>query len=334
VTISCLRRKLGYMLDVHRLRLLRELSRQGTIAATARACSLTPSAVSQQLAVLEREAGAPLYFRDGRRLVLTEAAQVLVEHTERVLAELERARANVAALTSTVRGALRLAAFPTAARALAAEAIARCRAAHPDLRVRLSEQETVDAVDALRGGRIDVALVYEYSLLPAVREPAVETEPLLTEPLLLALPPGLAGELADGDGSLELASLADQPWVAASQDDAMHAILARACAAAGFTPRLDFTSSDYTVIFALVAAGLGVSIVPRLALESMSAEIELREVADLELTRTVSVAVRAGSRRTPQIAAIVDALREVATDVVTSAESAASTSGEPHDRGT
>jgi DNA-binding transcriptional LysR family regulator len=319
------------MLDVHRLRLLRELSRQGTIAATARACSLTPSAVSQQLAVLEREAGAPLYFRDGRRLVLTEAAQVLVEHTEHVLAELERARADVAALTSTVRGVLRLAAFPTAARALAAESIARCRALHPDLRVRLSEQETVDALDALRGGRIDVALVYEYSLLPAVREPAVETEPLLTEPLLLALPPGLAKDLPDGP--LELASLADQPWVAASKDDAMYTILARASAAAGFAPVPDFTSSDYTVIFALVAAGLGVSIVPRLALESMSAEIELREVADLGLTRTVSVAVRAGSRRTPQIAAIVDALHEVA-DAVTSGGPAGSTSREPHDRGT
>ncbi|MGH3758419.1 LysR family transcriptional regulator [Actinophytocola sp.] len=299
------------MLDVYRLRLLRELARHGTIAAAAYACSLTPSAVSQQLAVLEREAGTPLYFRDGRRLVLTEAARVLVEHTETVLAELERARANVAALTSTVRGVLRLAAFPSAARALAAEAIARCRAAHPDLRVRLSELETTDSVEALRGGRIDIALVHEYSLLPAVREPAVETEKLVTEPLLIALPPGLTG----GEGPLELASLADQPWIAASKDDALHVMLARACAAAGFEPRLDFTSSDYTVIFALVSAGLGVSIVPRLALESMAAEIELREVADLELTRTVSAAVRTGSRRAPQIATMLAALREVAGEL-------------------
>lgn len=298
------------MLDVHRLRLLRELAGQGTIAAAARSCSLTPSAVSQQLAVLEREVGMPLYFRDGRRLVLTEAAWVLVDHTENVLAELERARASVAELTSTVRGVLRLAAFPTAARALAAAAIARCRAAYPDLRVRLSEQETTDAVEALRGGRIDVALVYEYSLLPAVRERAVEVEPLLTEPLLVALPADRAGA-----GPIELASLADQPWIAASQDDALHAMLARACAAAGFAPRLDFISSDFTVIFALVQAGLGVSIVPRLALESMSAEIELREIADLELTRTVSVAVRTGSRRGPQIAAMLDALREVANEL-------------------
>ncbi|MGH2952178.1 MAG: LysR substrate-binding domain-containing protein, partial [Solirubrobacterales bacterium] len=108
---------------------------------------------------------------------------------------------------------------------------------------------------------------------------------------------------------------ADQPWIAASKDDALHAMLARACAAAGFEPRLDFTSSDYTVIFALVSAGLGVSIVPRLALESMATAIELREVADLELTRTVSVAVRTGSRRAPQIAAMLTVLREVAGEL-------------------
>lgn len=299
------------MLDVHRLRLLRELALHGTIAATARSCSLTPSAVSQQLAVLTRDVGAPLYFRDGRRLVLTEAAQVLVEHTERVLAELERARAGVAELTSTVRGVLRLAAFPTAARALAAPAIARCRAAHPDLRLRLSEQEVDEAVEALRGGRVDVALLYEYSLLPRLRVAAVEIEPLVTEPLLLALPAGLRS----GDGPLDLASLADLPWIAADQDDALRTMLERACEVAGFVPRLDFTSTDYTVIFALVQASLGVSIVPRLALESMSADIELREIAAMDLTRTVSVAIRTGSGRDPRIAAVLDAVRAVAAEL-------------------
>ena len=299
------------MLDVHRLRLLRELARHGTIAATARSCSLTPSAVSQQFAVLTREVGTPLYFRDGRRLVLTEAARVLVDHTERILAELERARAGVAELTSTVRGVRRLAAFPTAARALVAPAIARCRAAHPDLRLRLSEQETDEAVEALRAGRVDVALLYEYSLLPGFRDEALEIEPLLTEPLLLALPP----DPPLGEGPLDLASLANLAWIAADQDDALHTLLERACEAAGFAPRLDFTSSDYTVIFALVQAGLGVSIVPRLALESTSADIELREIAGLPLTRTISMAVRTGTTHDPSIAAILDALRASAADL-------------------
>lgn len=295
------------MLDVHRLRLLRELSRQGTIAAAARTCSLTPSAVSQQLALLQREVGTPLFFREGRRLVLTEAAVVLVEHTEQVLADLEHARASVAALGSTVHGVLRLAAFPSAARALAAPAIAHCRSEHPDLRVRLSELQTTEAIEAVRGGHVDLALIYEYSLLPRVREPAVRIEPLVTEPLLLALPPDLTG----ARGPLPLASLADRPWIAAHQDDALRTMLEHACAIAGFTPRLDFTSSDYTVIFALVQAGLGVSIVPRLALEAISADLELREIADLELTRTISIATRTGSDPDPRIATMRAALHTV-----------------------
>lgn len=296
------------MLDVHRLRLLRELARHGTIAAAARSASLTPSAVSQQLSLLEKEVGAPLFFRDGRRLVLTEAAEVLVEHTEGVLAALEQASASVAALTSTVRGVLRVAAFPTAARALVASAIARCRSLHPDLRVLLSEHETAEAVSDLVGGRVDVALIYEYSLLSSVRERGVEVVPLLTEPLLLALPEGFVA----GDGPVELASLADSPWIAAGRDDALRVVLERACGLAGFVPRLDYASSDYTVIFALVQAGLGVSMVPRLALESLSADVSLREIGDFSLSRTVSVAVRSGSRRRPPIAAMVSSLIEFA----------------------
>lgn len=300
------------MLDVHRLRLLRELSRNGTIAATARACSLTPSAVSQQLSLLAREVGLPLFVRDGRRLMLTEAARVLVEHTERILADLERARADVAELTSTVRGVLRLAAFPTAARVLVPSAIARCRAAHPDLRVQLFEQQTEESIADLLAGRADVALIYEYNVLPTVRDPGVEMDALVTEPLLAALPAGLL----DGDGPIALDDLAEQPWIAAHRDDALRSVLERACGLAGFEPRLDYTSSDYTVIFALVEAGLGVSLVPRLALESMSTDIELREIADVDLSRTVSATVRAGSRRSPPIAAVLGSLRQVADELV------------------
>lgn len=152
--------------EVRRLRLLRELAAHGTIAAAAQACHLTPSAVSQQLGLLEREVGTPLLLRDGRRVVLTEAARVLVAHTERVLAELEEARAQVAGLTGEVRGTVRLGAFPSAAVALAAPAIAACRAEHPDLRIVLDETEPDESVDALRHHACDVALVYEYNLLP------------------------------------------------------------------------------------------------------------------------------------------------------------------------
>jgi DNA-binding transcriptional LysR family regulator len=127
------------MLEPRRLRLLRELASRGTIAATAEACGYTPSGVSQQLALLEREVRMPLLVREGRRVALTEAARVLVDHAERVLAELEAAEAALAGLGGSVRGTVRLAAFPTAAAAFVPAAIARCRAEHPDLRVILSE---------------------------------------------------------------------------------------------------------------------------------------------------------------------------------------------------
>lgn len=297
------------MLEVRRLRLLRELARHGTIAATAEACSLTPSAVSQQLSLLEREVRAPLLVREGRRLVLTEAARILVGHTERVLAELERATAEVAALDVTVRGRVRLASFPSVAGSLAAPAIAACRRAHPDLRVLLSESEPEAAVDALRGHRVDVALVYEYNLLPRLAADGVELLPLLREPLLLAVPPGHG---ADGPGPRTLLDFREERWIAPESDGALRQVLVRACQSAGFDPQLDYASDDYTVILALVQAGLGVSLLPRLAAEQLTAEVELHPVDGLELTRGVSAAVRAGSGAVPAQAALVRALRQAA----------------------
>lgn len=283
----------------------------GTIAATATACSLTPSAVSQQLSLLEREVGAALLVRDGRRLVLTEAARVLVEHVERILAELEQAKASVSELTGTVRGVLRLSAFATAARSLVPGAIAQCGRQHPDLRVRLSEQETSEALVALQAGGVDVALIYEYNLLPEVSDPGLELAALATEPLVAALPPGTS----EGPGPLPLSALRAEPWIAPHSDTSLRSALERACGVAGFAPDLAYTSDDYTVILALVQAGLGVSLVPRLALESVSPDIELRPVVEPELTRTVSAAVRAGSGRSRSIAAMLDALRQAAGDL-------------------
>jgi DNA-binding transcriptional LysR family regulator len=295
------------MLEVRRLRLLRELAARGTIAATAEACSLTPSAVSQQLAALEREVRTPLLIRDGRRLMLTEAAQVLVEHTERILAELEEAEASIAGLAGEVRGVTRLAAFPTAASSLVASAIATCHADHPDLRVLLEEQETDEALPALKAGRIDVALVYEYNLLPDRADPGIRLVPLVREKLLLVLPPAMKA-----DNPLTLGALRSESWVAPDSDTALRTALWRACGLAGFEPRLHYTSDDYTVMLALVQAGLGVALVPQLALESVAADLQIREVTDLLLTRTVSAAIRAGTRGNPAIAAVIRALQAAA----------------------
>lgn len=298
------------MLEVRRLRLLRDLAAHGTIAATAQACSLTPSAVSQQLSALEREVRTRLFIRDGRRLVLTQAAQVLVEHTERILADLEEAAAGVAALSTTVQGVLRLGTFPTAAVALAAPAIAECRQRYPDLRLRLAEHETPEGLAALRAGHVDLLLVYEYSLLPTVAVTGVDVLPLATEPLLVAQPPDADGRPASVH--TRLSELAGESWIAPHSDMALRGMLERACGLAGFSPTIDYTSDDYTVILALAQAGLGVALVPQLAVESVAAELRVSLVAEPELSRTVSVALRRGTAKNPAIRAVTDALREAA----------------------
>jgi DNA-binding transcriptional LysR family regulator len=296
------------MLEPRRLRLLRELASRGTIAATAAACGYTPSGVSQQLALLEREVRMPLLVREGRRVALTEAARVLVDHAERVLAELEAAEAALAGLAGSVRGTARLAAFPTAAAAFVPSAIARCRAEHPDLRVVLSEMETDEAVAAVRSGGLDLALVYEYALMPRVADPGVDVGPLFTEPLLAALPAG-----RDTAEQVPLSALRDEAWIAPHSDVAQRTALERACGLAGFAPAVDYASDDYTVIVALVAAGLGVALLPRLATESLSADVQLRPVVEPALTRTVSLVTRAGGRAHPAVAALARYLREAAT---------------------
>ncbi|MET7641559.1 LysR family transcriptional regulator [Streptomyces sp. NPDC005438] len=301
--------------EVRRLRLLWELASHGTIAATAEVCRLTPSAVSQQLSLLEREVGTPLLVRDGRRLVLTEAAWVLVRRTERVLAELEEARAEVAALRSTVRGTVRLYGFPSAAVALAAPAIADCRSRHPDLRVLLDEAEPERSLAALRGHSCDVALVYSYDLLPRLPERGVETRELLTEPLLAALPPDLGGLTPGPDGAVALDQLRSHPWIAPRGDSALRSVLVRACEGAGFEPRLDYTSDDYTVLMSLVGAGLGVSLLPRLVAEPLAADVRLCEIAGFRPSRTLSVAIRRGSGGDPAIGALTSALRRTAERV-------------------
>ena len=293
-------------MELRRLRLLRELADRGTIAAAAEASSLTPSAVSQQLAVLQREVGVPLLIRDGRRVILTGAAQVLVTHTERILAELEAAQAGIAALAGDVSGVVRLGAFPTAASSIVPAAIAACRAVHPDLKVMLEEWETTEGIAALKAGEIDTLVLYEYNLLPGVAEAGVELTPLVTESLLAAVP----ATLQVPGGQLSLDTFRDQPWIAPRSDTALRLTLERACGLAGFSPRFDYTSDDYTVILSLVSAGLGVTLLPQLAIDRVSADVRVHAVTGPTLSRKVSAAIRAGSARTPSIAALLASLRD------------------------
>jgi len=283
------------MLDVRRLRLLRDLARLGTIAAVAEALTYTPSAVSQQLAALEREAGVPLLERTGRRVALTAAGAVLVEHAETVFAALERADAALAAARTGLVGPLRIGAFPTAVRTLLPGALVALGRDHPGLELRVRELDPADAPDALRAGQLDVALVHDYDLVPIAPDPALETLPLLDETLYLAV-------LEPRD----LAGCREEPWIVGSPGTLCHTVALRSCEAAGFVPRVRHHADDFVTVLALVAAGQGVALVPQLAATDPPPGVVLVPLPSRRRTR---LAYRRGAGRHPLVSACVAAIR-------------------------
>jgi DNA-binding transcriptional LysR family regulator len=293
------------MLDVRRLHMLRELSERGTIAATADALGYSAPAVSQHLAALERQVGVALLERQGRRVVLTPAAHLLVGRTERVLAELEAAEAELAAGDGEVRGSVRLAAFPTAAATLVPRAMAAFAARHPGAEVLLSELEPEDALPALKLGEADLAVIHEYDFSPRGDDPSVELTALAHDEIRIAVP---AGHPAAGE-EIALAELADERWVAGYLDTACHRVVVTACRAAGFEPRIVARSNDFRVVLALVAAGQGVALVPGLAIDRLPDGVTLARPAERRLGRRVLAAVRAGGGGHPAVATLLGELR-------------------------
>jgi DNA-binding transcriptional LysR family regulator len=289
------------MLDVRRLRLLRELSRLGTIAAVAQAFSYTPSAVSQQLTALEREAGVPLLRRAGRGVVLTPAGADLAARTESVLALLEEASAALAAGRTDLTGELRIGAFTTAVRTLLPGALVALGTRYPRLELHVTELDPADAPDALRTATLDIALVHEYDYVPAEPDPALDTEPLLTETIFLA-----SAALPAGDDD-PVRRCRNVPWIVASPGTLCHLMAVRLCQAAGFTPKVRHHADDFATVLALVAAGQGVALVPELALADRPAAVELTALPARRRTR---IAYRAGSGGHPAILACTAALRE------------------------
>lgn len=292
------------MLDVRRLRVLRELAARGTIAATADALGYTAPAVSQQLAALEREAGVTLLEKSGRRRRLTPAGEELAARTEGILRELEAAEAALERSTSQVAGVLRCAAFSSAHRALLPPAIATLAARHPDLRVTTRELEPEDSLPALKLGELDLAIAQEYAFAPGPEDPALERTDLFDDPLRLALPDG--HPLADGE-PVDLAALDGEPWIAGREGSFCHAVVLNATRAAGYDPRLAHLTNDFSVAYALVAAGAGVALVPRLA-GPPPPGVVLRQIAGSSPSRRLYAAVRAGSGARPAVAAMVAAL--------------------------
>ena len=297
------------MLDLRRLRLLRELQRLGTVSAVADALSYSPSTVSQQLRVLEREAGTALFEPAGRRVRLTDAALVLADHAQRLLASAERAEADLAAAAAgAVAGVVRVGSFQTASLRLLMPAMNALRETYPGVQVRLVEAEPEPALDALRSHELDLALADEWAGTPHPRWPGLDREDLFTEAVHLALPSDHPA--ARAGGPVALARLADAAWATGYPRGGMAALVRRVCNQhGGFEPNVVHQTNELSMLLALVAAGHAVTLLPELALAGDIGDVAVRPVADAELTRALFTAVRAGADTRPALAAVRAALR-------------------------
>ncbi|WP_367135457.1 LysR family transcriptional regulator [Saccharothrix sp. HUAS TT1] len=288
------------MLDVRRLRLLRDLAHLGTIAAVAQAHAYTPSAVSQQLAALQREAGVPLLQHTGRSVSLTPAGTALVRHAETILAALEAATATLAAARTGLSGAVRIGAFPSAVPTLLPAALVALGRDHPALDLMVTELDPVDMPDALRDGRLDVALWHDYDIAPVEPDPGVDSVPLLAETVFLAVPASAGFGEDDPIGQAR-----ESAWIVGSPGTLCHTVAIRVCQATGFTAGVRHHADDFTAVLALVAAGQGVALVPELGAIRPPTGVRL---IPLDVHRRTRIAYRRGAGDHPAIAACVTAL--------------------------
>lgn len=290
------------MYDVHRLRLLRELSHRGTLAAVAGALGYSPSSVSHQLTQLEREVGVPLLEPVGRGVRLTAAAHTLVTHTEKVLAELERAEAAIAASRGTPSGTVRIATFQTAAHELVPPALTLLEHQHPQLTVRFAHVLAQDAIPALMARDFDVVLFERYPGEPTPQTPAVRTQELGRDPIVLAIPAIWPPR--------SLPQLADAAWVMEHPGTGSRSWSTTHCRSAGFEPRVAYESSDVYLNRRLVEQDHAVTFLPQLILLDHPAGIRSTPTG---VSRSLGLATRRGSNANPAITAVTTALAATAT---------------------
>jgi DNA-binding transcriptional LysR family regulator len=249
-------------IDLSRLRVLVAVAREGSVTAAAEALHYAQPSVSHQLAKLEAEVGVPLLQRMGRGIRLTEAGRLLVDRAESILAQVESVHAELGELAGLRSGRARLAAFPSALATLVPAAAATIAARHPGIELTLVEAEPPDALSALRDDEVDMALIFEHGHLSQRDRRDITMTPLLEEPLYVVTP---AGRSWDGPRA-ELGTYAASRWIAGCERCREH--LVTACGQAGFSPVVEFETDDYVAVQALVAAGLGVSLLAGLTLMS------------------------------------------------------------------
>jgi DNA-binding transcriptional LysR family regulator len=327
------------MLDIRRLRMLHEFAARGSIARTADALGYTPSAVSQQLAALEREAGSALLDRTARSAGLTDAGRRLAKHAERILAMVEEAEADLSAHAAEPSGRVVVTAFPSAAVAFA-PALARSLRAHPMLTLLLRQSSPEDGLQLVRSGEAEVAIADDWTgRITASLEPADGGEAdgdragdgkpgdgsangvlthyhLLRDPLVLVVERGHPA--ADPNSLVDLRALRDEPWLAAPAGEPTREAFDRLMAAVGVTPPVPSEFEGLGTVANLVARGLGIAIMPRLAVGAYERRLVVRELpAGLDLARDIYAVARTASVGRPSVAVIVAALRGAARSLST-----------------
>lgn len=296
----------AFTIDIRRLRVLRELRQLRTIGATARALGLTPSAVSQQLSGLSREIGVPLLAPQGRGVRLTPQAELLLERAAAIDAELERARADLAAFEEGNVGRVAVGSFATAITGIVAPALERLRRERP--RLRLAVQEIGNAgFSLLDRGELDVFITVDHRGGPPRNDPRYVRADLFDDHLLVAVP---EGHPLSARPAIDLVALADERWIIGGTGGPCQEAGLTACAAAGFAPAVVHSVDDWNALLRLVSAGCGVGLVPELALGGVPpAGVVLRPPeGPLRPCRHLYAVVRAGAERSPAIAPVVSAL--------------------------
>jgi DNA-binding transcriptional LysR family regulator len=298
------------MLDVRRMRVLREVAQRGSFSAAAEALSFTQSAVSQQIAALEREAGAVLVQRSARGVRLTEAGEAVVRHAEAILARLAEAEAELVAIAGLRGGRLRLAAFESVGSSIMPPAIAAFSKRHPAVELSMSLLEPEEALPQLRAGELDLAITFEARATDDVVD-GIALVHLLEDPMFLVLPPDhpLAHKR-----NLRLADVAADAWIGGGAGCECNRLILRSCAAAGFDPRIAFETDEYSAVQGLVAAGVGVSLIAELGLINARRDIVVRSLGRDTPVRQIHAATLADGYRSPATRAMLEILRDVAAD--------------------
>ncbi|MEV6399658.1 LysR substrate-binding domain-containing protein [Streptomyces sp. NPDC051907] len=301
------------MIDPRRLRILRAVADHRTVTAAASALYLTPSAVSQQLNALEQETGHALLIRSGKGVRLTAAGEILLAHTHAVLAQLERAEAELAAYAGGASGEVSVAAFATGIAEVVAPATVRLAVEHPDIRLRVRDAEGDESLPLVLDGEADLAVAVEYRGAPREDDIRLARVPLYAEPFDAVLHTGHPLVRSE---RVELAELRADDWIGPYPGNPCHDMVLLACELAGFQPRLVHSSDDFRAVVALAGAGAGVALVPRSALRGMELkDAVVRPVAGPAATRRVFAAVRRGAETHPLIRPVLDALADSAAGI-------------------